>query len=50
MDRRRFLHTAALPCLAACAAERAIAKPAANDAQFTIEARFYEKLPYKKIK
>ena len=50
MDRRAFLKTATLPCLAACAAERALAKPAANDAQFTIEARFYEKLPYKKIK
>ena len=50
MDRRAFLKTATLPCLAACAAQRALAKPAANDAQFTIEARFYEKLPYKKIK
>jgi len=50
MDRRAFLKTATLPCLAACAAERALAMPAANDAQFTIEARFYEKLPYKKIK
>ena len=50
MDRRAFLKTASLPCLAACAAESAPAAPAANDARFTIEARFYEKLPYKKIK
>jgi len=38
MDRRTFL---ALPCLA-LAAE--------NDAQFVTEAKFYEKLPHKKIK
>src|SRR5271157_4672766 len=50
MDRRAFLKTATLPCLAVCAAESARSKPPANDAQFTIEARFYEKLPYKKIK
>ena len=50
MDRRAFLKTATLPCLAACAAPGAPAKPAANDAQFTIEARFYEKLPNKKTK
>jgi pyruvate formate lyase activating enzyme len=42
MDRRLFLQALALPCLAAPAAE--------GDARFTIEARFYEKLPYKKIK
>jgi pyruvate formate lyase activating enzyme len=42
MDRRCFLQALALPCFAACAAE--------PDARFTIEARFYEKLPYKKIK
>ncbi|MGD0869208.1 MAG: AmmeMemoRadiSam system radical SAM enzyme [Bryobacteraceae bacterium] len=42
MDRRLFLQTLALPCLAARAAE--------TDARFTIEARFYEKQPYKKIK
>jgi len=50
MDRRAFLKTATLPCLVACAAPGAPAKPAANDAQFTIEARFYEKLPNKKTK
>src|SRR3974377_590959 len=43
MDRREFLFTAALPCLLS-------AKPADADAQFIVEARFYEKLPYKKIK
>jgi pyruvate formate lyase activating enzyme len=42
MDRRLFLQTLALPCLAARASE--------TDARFTIEARFYEKQPYKKIK
>ena len=42
MDRRVFLQALALPCLGARAAEA--------DARFTIEARFYEKLPYKKIK
>jgi pyruvate formate lyase activating enzyme len=42
MDRREFLQTVTLPTLAARAAE--------SDAQFTREARFYEKLPYKKIK
>jgi pyruvate formate lyase activating enzyme len=41
MNRRAFLQTAALPCLAA---------GAESDAQFIAEARFYEKLPYKKIK
>ncbi|HTS30840.1 MAG TPA: AmmeMemoRadiSam system radical SAM enzyme [Bryobacteraceae bacterium] len=42
MDRRVFLQSLAIPCLAARAAE--------SDARFTVEARFYEKLPYKKIK
>jgi pyruvate formate lyase activating enzyme len=46
MDRRAFLKTATLPCLAARTARAA----PASDARFTIEARFYEKLPYKKIK
>ena len=50
MDRRAFLKTASLPCLAACAARNAAAAPAQNDAQFIVEARFYEKQPYKKIK
>jgi pyruvate formate lyase activating enzyme len=39
MDRRSFLMTAALPCLGAT-----------GDAQFTVEAKHYEKLPHKKIK
>jgi pyruvate formate lyase activating enzyme len=42
MDRRAFVQLLALPAVAAGAAE--------SDARFTIEARFYEKLPYKKIK
>ena len=45
MDRRRFLISAALPCLAPRAA-----LPAPSDAQFVVEARFYEKLPYRKTK
>jgi pyruvate formate lyase activating enzyme len=47
LDRRQFL---ALPCFAACAAGPCAAAPADSGAQFTVEARFYEKLPYKKIK
>ena len=42
MDRRVMLQALAFPCFAMRAAEA--------DARFTIEARFYEKLPYKKIK
>ena len=42
MDRRAFLQGLALPCLAARAAD--------PDARYTVEARYYEKLPYKKIK
>jgi len=42
VDRRAFLQTVALPCLAASAAE--------SDARFIVEARFYEKLPYRKIR
>jgi len=41
MQRRTFLETMVLPCFAARAAE--------SDARFTIEARFYDKLPYRKI-
>ena len=41
MDRRRFLQAAALPCLA---------RAAPSDQRYIVEARFYEKLPYKKIK
>jgi pyruvate formate lyase activating enzyme len=59
VDRRTFLKTAALPCLAACAgafvaARRPVpleASPLAeSDAQYIAEAKFYEKLPYKKIR
>jgi len=42
MERRDFLKGLALPCFAARAADA--------DARFTVEARFYDKLPYKKIK
>jgi len=49
MDRRDFLKTAALPCLAVCGAAR-VEGAAESDAPFTTEARFYEKLAYKKIK
>jgi len=41
VERRTFLQLATIPCLA---------RAAENDAQFTAEARFYEKLPYKKIR
>ena len=40
MGRRLFLQALALPCLGAVE----------SDARFTVEARFYDKLPYKKIK
>ena len=56
LDRRAFLKAATLPCLAACAGGVIAPSlafggpPAESDAQFTIEAQFYEKLPYKKIK
>jgi pyruvate formate lyase activating enzyme len=49
MDRREFLQVAALPCAAACAAGR-VAAAVESDAPFTVEARYYEKLPYRKIK
>jgi len=49
MDRRAFSRP--LPCPAWRLRRRTRPRQApANDAQFTIEARFYEKLPYKKIK
>jgi len=44
MDRRSFLRTA--PCFAAWNPAAA----AESDAQFIAEAKFYEKLPYKKVK
>jgi pyruvate formate lyase activating enzyme len=39
MNRRSFLKMAGLPCLAA-----------ETDSQYIVEAQFYEKLPYRKIK
>ena len=64
LDRREFLKTASLPCVAACAGAVVGARPpgfaagtggvplgaSESDAQFIREAKFYEKLPYKKIK
>ncbi|MGD1156437.1 MAG: AmmeMemoRadiSam system radical SAM enzyme [Terriglobia bacterium] len=63
VDRRAFLKAASLPCLAACSgalvgaplaaplfAGPLVAPAVENDAQFIREAKFYEKLPYKKIK
>lgn len=59
LDRRAFLKAAALPCLAACAGGFAgvqqtvpleAASLAEKDAQYIVEAKFYEKQPYKKIK
>jgi len=59
LDRRTFFKAAALPCLATCAAACLGDWSAApleafplleDDRQFTVEAKFYEKLPYKKIK
>ncbi len=58
-DRRTFLKAATLPCLAACAAVCLRSKPAhglaalsatEDDAQFRVEARFYEKLPGKTVR
>jgi pyruvate formate lyase activating enzyme len=57
-DRRTFLKTAALPCLAACATASLGSSPAAalatesvsgEDARFRKEARFYERLPGKVV-
>ena len=56
VNRRTFLKAAALPCLAAGMAEilaptwTAGAAPVEDDARFIAEARFYEKLPHKKIR
>ena len=53
LDRRAFLKTAALPCLAASAGGLVPllgASAADDDARFTLEAKFYEKQPHKKIK
>ena len=58
LDRRSFLKAAALPTLATCALAPAargaglLASPPAGDkdSRFIVEAKYYEKLPYKKIK
>jgi len=55
VDRRSFLKVASLPCLAACGAplfrtRSLLGAAAESDSQFVREAKFYEKLPYKKIK
>jgi pyruvate formate lyase activating enzyme len=58
LNRRTFLKAASLPCFAACCGALAPALPASlfaasssgNEEQFVKEAKFYEKLPYKKIK
>ncbi len=58
-DRRSFLKTATVPCLAVCASicfrsspARAFAPSSANetDERFRVEARFYEKLPGKNVR
>ena len=58
-DRRAFLKAASVPCLAACAASCVGGWPTLafgavplpdEDSRFIVEARFYEKLPYKKIR
>jgi pyruvate formate lyase activating enzyme len=53
LRRRSFLKTAALPCLAICGADCVAlpASPASEDeSRFIVEAKFYDKLPFKKIK
>jgi pyruvate formate lyase activating enzyme len=53
LRRRSFLKTAALPCLAICGADCVplLASSASEDeSRFIVEAKFYDKLPYKKIK
>jgi len=55
-DRRAFLKAASWPCLAACAGVVGaghgvpLLLAAEDDAQFIREAKFYEKLPFKKTK
>jgi pyruvate formate lyase activating enzyme len=59
VDRRTFLKAAAIPCLASCALAPQFGRAGGflpellageNDSQFIVEAKFYEKLAYKKIK
>ena len=58
-DRRTFLKLASVPCLGACLARCVGSWPrfamnadpeSVDDSQFIVEAQFYEKLPYKKIR
>jgi len=59
LDRRAFLQAASLPCLAVCSgalvgtplAPSLFATPPAteDESQFIREAKFYEKLPYKRL-
>jgi pyruvate formate lyase activating enzyme len=58
-DRRTFLKFASVPCLSACLAPCLGSWPCfvmdadpalAEDSRFIVEAQFYEKLPYKKIR
>jgi pyruvate formate lyase activating enzyme len=57
-DRRTFLKTVTLPCLAACAATCLRTSPLSakgsfadqDDARFRVEARFYEKLPGRNVR
>jgi len=59
-DRRTFLQATALPCFAACSGAlmgillalplHATPPATEDDSQFIREAKFYEKLPYKKTK
>jgi pyruvate formate lyase activating enzyme len=57
-SRRKFLEAAALPYVAACvlppvargAGFPAFPPPAERDSRFIVEAKFFEKLPFKKIK
>ncbi|HKN26094.1 MAG TPA: hypothetical protein VJX72_14690, partial [Candidatus Acidoferrum sp.] len=58
-DRRTFLKLAGAPCLAACVSSCVAGWPSlalgagsapAEDSRFIVEAQFYEKLPYKKIR
>jgi len=58
-DRRTFLKLASVPCLGACVTSCMAAWPEfaleaaalpADDSRYIVEAQFYEKLPYKKIR
>ena len=58
-DRRTFLKLASVPCVSACLSScvgswprfvRDAVPASADDSQFIVEAQFYEKLPYKKIR